>query len=156
MPGRFFRRYGGAGHYPGTMNPPREDQSAGQETVHAEITGGPTPPIRTQAGLPADRAKLLDWGEHGSQVPEARRSGGHHLATPRGLGGSAGRRGGISTPGAYDRGEESGTHATGLCGDSRAVARQQVCHAATAVGGIPADHSGWLSLFAVLRAIPAL
>src|SRR5947209_10733005 len=53
------------------MNPPREDQSAGQETVHAETTGGPAPPIRTQTGLPADRAKLLDWGEHCSQVPEA-------------------------------------------------------------------------------------
>jgi len=44
----------------GTMNPPREDQGAGQETVHAETTGGPAPPIRTQTGLPADRAKLLD------------------------------------------------------------------------------------------------
>ena len=32
------------------------------------------------------RAKLLDWGEHGSQVPEARRSGGHHLAAAGGLG----------------------------------------------------------------------
>jgi hypothetical protein len=42
------------------MNPLREDQSAGQETVHAEITGGCTPPIRTQTGLPADRAKLRD------------------------------------------------------------------------------------------------
>src|SRR6266850_613426 len=46
-----------------TMNPPREDQSAGEEIVHAEITGGFTPPIRTQTGLPADRAKLLDRRE---------------------------------------------------------------------------------------------
>ena len=33
------------------MSPPREDQRAGQETVHAETAGGPTPPIRTQTGL---------------------------------------------------------------------------------------------------------
>ena len=52
------------------MNPPREDQSAGQETVHAETTGGPAPPIRTETGLPADRAKLRDRGEYGSQVIE--------------------------------------------------------------------------------------
>jgi hypothetical protein len=32
--------------------------------IHAEITGGPTPPIRTETGLPADRAKLRDLGEH--------------------------------------------------------------------------------------------
>jgi transposase len=42
------------------MKPPREDHSAGQEIVHAEITGGLTPPIRTQTGLPADRAELRD------------------------------------------------------------------------------------------------
>src|SRR5438132_7679465 len=66
-----FHRHSGAGHNLGTMNPPREDQSAGQETVHAETTGGFTPPIRTQTGLPADRAKLRDRGWHGSQVPGA-------------------------------------------------------------------------------------
>jgi len=30
--------------------------------------------------------KLRDRGQHGSQVPEARRGGGHHLAAARGLG----------------------------------------------------------------------
>ena len=86
MPGMFFTGTAALDIITGTMNPPREDQSAGQETVHAETTGGPTPPIRTQTGLPADRAKLLDRGEHGSQVPEARRGGGRHLAAARGLG----------------------------------------------------------------------
>jgi hypothetical protein len=74
-----FHKHSGAGHHSGTMNPPREDQSAGQETVHAETTGGSTPPIRTQTGPPADRAKLRDRGRHGSQVPETRRSGGRHV-----------------------------------------------------------------------------
>ena len=59
-----LHRHRGAGHQTGTMNPPREDQSAGRETVHAKTTGGPAPPIRTQTGLPADRAKLRDRGEH--------------------------------------------------------------------------------------------
>ena len=86
MPGMFLTDTAALDIITGTMNPPREDQSAGQETVHAEITGGPTPPIRTQTGLPADRAKLLDWGQHGSQVPETRRGGGRNLAAARGLG----------------------------------------------------------------------
>ncbi len=72
MPGKFLTGVAALDIVTGTMNPPREDQSAGQETVHAESTGGSTPPIRTQTGLPADRAKLLDRGRHGSQVPEAR------------------------------------------------------------------------------------
>src|SRR5713226_3573 len=93
-----FHRHSGAGHHTGTMNPPREDQSAGQETVHAKTTGGPTPPIRTQTGLPADRAKLLDRGQYGSQVPEAGRGGGPHLAIARGLERSAGRSAGVPTP----------------------------------------------------------
>ena len=67
-----FHRLSGAGHHTGTMNPPREDQSAGQESVHAETTGGHAPPIRTTSGLPADRAKLRDRGEHGVQVLAAK------------------------------------------------------------------------------------
>jgi hypothetical protein len=67
------------------MNSSGEDQSAGQETVHAKTTGGLTPPIRTQSGLPANRAKLRDRGEHGSQVFETRRSGRGELAAARGL-----------------------------------------------------------------------
>ena len=39
-----FQELSGAGHNLGTMNPPREDQSAGQERVHAETTGGAAPP----------------------------------------------------------------------------------------------------------------
>jgi hypothetical protein len=34
----------------GTMNPPREDQGAGQETVRAESEGGSTPPIQLKLG----------------------------------------------------------------------------------------------------------
>ena len=51
-----------------------------------KLRGGPTPPIRTQTGLPADWAKLRDVGEHRSQVPEARRGGGRQLAAARRLG----------------------------------------------------------------------
>src|SRR5260370_30392984 len=86
-----FHRHSGAGHHTGTMNPPREDQSAGQETVQAETTGGLTPPIRTQTGLPANQATLRDRGEHGSQAFETRRRGrGKLAAAPRFARGAAG------------------------------------------------------------------
>src|SRR5260370_22769677 len=91
-----FHRHSGAGYHTGTMNPPREDQSAGQETVHAETTGGLTPPIRTQTGLPANRAKLRDRGEHGSQVFETGRSGRGELAAARRLGRGAGGSCGVT------------------------------------------------------------
>src|SRR5947208_10866056 len=81
-----FQERSGAGQHTDTMNLPREDQSAGQETVHAEATGGPAPPIRAQTGLSADRAKLRDRSEHGSQVSKTRRSGGGELASARRLG----------------------------------------------------------------------
>jgi hypothetical protein len=51
----------------GTMNPSKGDQMRKLREVLR---------IRTQAGLPADRAKLRDRGEHRSQVPEACRGRG--------------------------------------------------------------------------------
>ena len=139
------------------MNPPREDQSAGQETVHAETTGGPAPPIRTQTGLPADRAKLRDRGEHRSQVPEARRGGGRRPGRCPRIGMKRGWKRRCSRAGSHRSRRHNPARITaGLRRDPRAVAQQQVRDFATAVGGIPAGQPGRLSLLALLRAVPAL
>ena len=79
-----FHRASSAGHYTGTMNLPREESSAGQESVHAEIEGGYAPPIRTTFGLPADRAQLRDRGEHRPQVLKRAEAAGLSWPLPEG------------------------------------------------------------------------
>ena len=66
------------------MNPLRGEQSAGQESVHEETTGGAAPPIRTTSGLSADRAKLRDRGEHGVQYLKRAEAAGITWPLPEG------------------------------------------------------------------------
>src|SRR6185503_10787651 len=138
------------------MNPPREEQSAGQESVHAEATGGDAPPIRTTSGVPADRAKLRDRGEHGVQVPAASRGGRCAVAAAGGLGRGPAGSGAVSKTGSAGQAAEYTARAARLRRDARAVAATPPSDAAAAVGGIPAGESGRLSLLALLRVVSAL
>lgn len=79
-------RLSGAGHHAGTMNAPREDQSTGQESFHAEAAVGSALPMRTTLGLPAGRAKLRDRRDHSVQILAASRGRGSSLAVVGRLG----------------------------------------------------------------------